>query len=192
MTKVYLAGEGRFELGGWAAEREYQEDRAGLIEALARSVVPDGWAVCGGRPWKDIPKFRARPGETAEAQNVRGAALDARDAGCDVLVFVRDRDRDDSRRTAIERAQRELLKEGKRIAGGVACECADAWLLAILGERRSESLPSAAAKQRRVAVAADTDAAVAVVEKRGLGSVAEDATSLRQWLADVARELALS
>jgi hypothetical protein len=189
VIKVYLAGEGRFELGGWAAEREYQEDRPGLIEALLRAIVPDGWTVCGGRPWKDIPKLRARPGETAEAQNVRGAALDARDAGCDVLVFVRDRDRDDSRRAAIERTRRELLDEGNRIAGGIACECADAWLLAIVGERRSESLPSAAAKQRRVSVAADTDAAVAVIEQHGLVSVADDATSLRQWLADVAREL---
>jgi hypothetical protein len=190
VIKIHLSGEGAFELGGRVGDPAYRTERPGVIEALLRAHVPDGWEVCGARTWKDIPKVRARPGETAEVQNVRGAVLDAREAQCDVLVFVRDRDRRAERERLIDVTVQELREAGARIVGGVACQCVDAWVLAIAGETGSEGHASGDAKRLREARAPRTEDAVALVQQRGLASVAPDATSLRSWLAAAGAELA--
>lgn len=187
MIKVYLAGEGTFELGGRAGHPAYQDERPGVVEALLRLRVPSGWKVAGARVWKDVPKFKAWPGESPERQNVRGAALDAAEAGCDVLVFVRDRDRSVERERAITETVDALISDGTPVIGAVALECTDAWILAIDGQKRSETLGTATAKAARERLASNTAAAVDFLERRGLAAIAPDAKSLLAWLerADV-------
>src|SRR5476649_489749 len=71
------------------------------------------------------------------------SAQDARDAGADALVFVRDSDRDryHQRENDIERGiqEAEALFPELDICGGVAKQEIEAWILALLGENRSES-----------------------------------------------------
>lgn len=189
MIKVYLAGEGAFELGGRAGDPAYRSNRAGVIEALLRLRVPEGWEVAGARPWKDVPKFKAWPGEGPERQNVRGALLDAAEAKCDVLVFVRDRDRSEARERAINETVDALVAEGSRIIGAIARECTDAWILAIDGRPRTEGIPSARAKAEREKLASNTAATVDFVEDRGLSAIPPDAHSPLAWLEQVDAEL---
>ncbi|MBK8241011.1 MAG: hypothetical protein IPK74_36295 [Deltaproteobacteria bacterium] len=72
-----------------------------------------------------------------------------------------------------------------KVAGGVACECADAWLLAWTGTRQTQTLSTGAAKERRTALAGATSDVAGVLARVGVDKIAEDATSLRRWLERV-------
>lgn len=95
MIKVFLAGEGPNELGGWSNERIYRDERPllGVLESLARQVVPTGWDVHDAMVWKDIPKLAiGTRGQGLERKTVLAARLHAKESGCDVVLFSRDRD----------------------------------------------------------------------------------------------------
>ena len=114
MIRVYLGGEGRDELGGWADHSSYRRaDEPGVLETIIRHVL-EGYPVevVGAKQWKDIRKYRAGQHRSAELRNVLGLIEAARASGCDVLVFARDRDRDLGREGEIEAG---LAKAGRTV-----------------------------------------------------------------------------
>ena len=203
--KLLIAGEGKDELGRWAREKSYQtleESSPGLIEALLRRVRPDGWEIVEGWMWKLIPKYQARRGRPdptreevrreglgPEGKTLLGLALLAEERGCDALVFARDRDGDEDREREIDDALK-LAKERftTRIAGSVAVEEIESWLLSMLSERRAEEH----ADPKQVLVdrhgIATLEQKVRVVEDADIDRIRSDAHSLRRWIERV-REL---
>jgi len=189
-VRVFLAGEGTNELGSRIGHPSYQSDeRPGVLYALLTRVQSTGWEVAGARDWKSIRKFRARGAVHADTRNVLGAVLDAKEAGCEVLAFSRDQDRDPDRKAAIEEGIRrvpEEFEDAPDVIGGVAIPTLEGWILALLGRSATEALtPQKAA--RALADAGidlkDTLAMVAVVQEADIDRLPDDAASLTAWLA---------
>lgn len=188
-VKVFLAGEGANELGSRIGHPAYQSDaRPGVLCALLKRVQADGWVVGAARDWKSIRKFKAGGGGHADTRNVLGAARDALEAGCEVLAFSRDQDRDPERREAVEdgiRLVSERITGAPEVIGGVAVPTLEAWILALLGTRNTEQLTPKWAEEELVdrgMKAKDGDAMVEVVEAANLDAIPDDAQSLSTWL----------
>jgi hypothetical protein len=183
-VKVFLSGEGPNELGSRFGHRAYQsDDRPGVLHALLARVRASGWEVGGACEWKRIRKYRAGRFDHEDTRNVLGVALDAREAGCDVLAFSRDMDRDAAREDAVEEGIR--LVEGIGVIGGVAKPTIEGWILALLQERRTEDMSPRRAEEKLVergVPAKDGAGMVRVVEEAVLERIPEDAASLRRWL----------
>jgi len=146
-------------------------------------VQPTGWEVGGARAWRSIRKFRVGKAAHEDTRNVQAAALDACEAGCDVLAFMRDRDRDFARQQAIDDGI--ALVGVPAVIGGVATPTLEGWILALLGVRRSEDLSSKRAEDSLAdngVPRKDGAAMVRVVEEADLAAIPEDAASLRAWL----------
>jgi hypothetical protein len=185
MIRVFLAGEGRSELGSRAGHPTYQSDQEpGVVETLLRAVRSDGWEVVGAIGWKDIPKLRVNAPDDGDARSVQAASMHAAEAGADVLAFVRDRDRDPRREANIETAIDEAAKAHPvKLVGGVAIECIEGWLLALAGETKSEQVRHPENEMGRLGLDAKRAAGyVAHIEEHGLAKVPDDAVSLRRWL----------
>ncbi len=185
--KVLLAGEGPTELGDWFKEPAYRSSPCapGVVETLARSVADGDWTVVDAMPWRSIRKYRSGGHRQAETKNVLGMVLSARENGCGAVLFVRDRDRSTEREADVEAGIRDAAVNHDladvRVAGGVAVEKIESWLLALLGERKTEGLsdPKAVLEHRGY----DTcEAKVGLIRERGLAAMPDDATSLRRWL----------
>jgi hypothetical protein len=186
---VFLCGEGPSELGSRSGHTAFQTDQhPGALQELLARVQPSGWRVGGARQWKSIRKFRAGGAKHADTLNVLGAALDAKDAGCDVLAFIRDSDRDVARGDAVEDGIRRApaaIVGVPAIIGGVAVPTLEGWLLALLGEKRSETLSPRKAEEHLVARGVrvkDAAAIAAVVAAANLAKIPSDAASLSRWL----------
>ena len=185
--KVFLSGEGPTELGDWSKELPYRGSppEIGVLEALLRKAWSQDYAVVEACLWKRIRKYKAENHMHPETRNVLGLALQAEEAGCDALVFVRDQDGDEERQEDIEEGIRLARSKGIEVdvIGGVAVQEIEAWILAILGERRSEQHrdPKQILEERHGI--AEREAMVEIVASRGLDGLAEDADSLRAWLA---------
>jgi hypothetical protein len=194
--KVFLSGEGPEDLGDWYREPEYRGQRApgarqgrdppkmGVIEAILRKAVAIDFTVVDACVWKRIRKFKSGKHARPETRNVLGLVLQAEEAGCDALVFVRDQDGDSDRQTDVEEGVR-LATGGAyspSIVGGVAIQEIEAWVLALLGERGSERYTDAKAalvKKRRITSSTEK---VAAVETADRNSIPDDAISLRNWM----------
>lgn len=182
--KVAFAGEGPDELGAWAQAPAYQpregdDAEGGVLHALVARYTEH--VTVDARPWKSVRKFQAGNHAAPETRTVMGLALRAKELGCDVLVFARDRDRDPRREDDVERGIREAARFDIAIVGGTANEELEAWLLAMLGVKASEALadPKAVLERRGVA---SREAKSAVVRDARLDDLPEDATSLHRWL----------
>jgi len=199
---VFLGGEGRNELGSWAADPAYQsDDEPGVIKALLRRTRSDGWRILGAQVWKRIRKYTADgrlPAGTRspirgshEERAVLGLVLDAKERGAQVVAFVRDQDDDPDRAEiiakAIERARTQF--SGIQVVGSAAVPVLEAWILALMGETGSESLGKAKA-QKLLADRGITTTAKMVSEVLANRPVPEDATHLRSWLAQAKSALA--
>lgn len=173
MIRVLLAGEGPNELGG---------EKMGVLQTLLEKVRPDGWEIVGRIRWKDIPKLVVGPTAGGDGLAVQRLVLLARERGCHVVVFARDRDGRRATERAIERALEE--HEGPtRMAGGVAIETLEAWILALDGRAGSEGIANPAAELAKVAdISKKTTAMAAIAMKAKLPALPEDAASLRRWL----------
>ncbi|MFT3769200.1 MAG: hypothetical protein QM820_27490 [Minicystis sp.] len=189
-VKVFLGGEGPNELGSRFGHRAYQSDeRPGVLHTLLARVQPTGWKVGGARDWKSIRKFRAGRADHEDTHNVLGLALDAREAGCEVLAFSRDLDKDAARENAIREGIRraaEAWGSAPEIIGGVAKPTVEGWILALLGERGTEQLSPKRAAQvlaEKGVPAKDGAAMVRAVEDADLAKLPDDATSLAAWIA---------
>ena len=196
MIRVILAGEGKNELGGFAVEASFRDEKPerGVVEALLRQVRPEGWQVVASILWKDIPKLRVGIGGKGEGLNLRRAVHHAKKRGCEVLAFTRDRDKAKfaHRETDIEETLAAIRREGTdgpAIIGGVAIEKLESWLAAISGAHASEDMRRPEERLAELGIGEkDTAAMVRFVEETGLGKVPADAVSLRRWL-DRAREI---
>lgn len=138
--------------------------------------------VVDAAQWKHIRKYRAGDRASPERRNVLGVAAMARDVGAEVLVFVRDRDADASRGAEIDGAipAAETINE-IRVAGGVAIEEIEAWLLALLGQRGSEALSDAKAVLSKQGY--DTlEQKLDIIDGCQLDRVPDDAGSLARWV----------
>jgi hypothetical protein len=191
MKRVFIAGEGRNELGGRAAEPPWTNPEPGFIEAFMRNVSPDGWEVAGARAWKRLVSLRIGKGRgPKEKQNVQAAILFAVERECDVVALLRDRDRDKDRQAWIE-AGLELARQRHgdqiEIAAAVVIECLEAWVLALAGTTKTEKLSVPGAKSKLGPVT--TEQMVAQVESSDLSAIANDAHSLRRWHSDLAAAL---
>jgi hypothetical protein len=184
--RVYLAGEGATELGSRQGGPTYQSgDEPGVLEQLLTLVHQEGWEVVQARQWKHFRSLRAGHHGPKDRRNVLAAALDARYAGCDVLVFSRDQDRDQARRDAIEAGVAEVsgTYPQLRVAGGVATQCIEAWVLALFGRPRTEELScAAAARAVEDAGCSGWREMASRVAECELGRRAADADSLGIWL----------
>lgn len=194
--RVFLAGEGSNELGSRVGHPAYQSDeRPGVLHNLLTRAQTSGWEVGGARDWKSIRKLRVRGASHEDTHNVVGIALDAKEAGCEVLAFSRDLDRDIARRDAIKEGLQRipfiLTTGAPEVIGGVAVPTLEGWILALLGERATEELTpkqAEAALASRGVAAKDGPAMARVAEDADLGRIPADAISLTEWL-DRAREV---
>lgn len=188
--KVFLAGEGKNELGGRIGPPAFHNpDQRGVIEALLQKICPDGWVVGGACEWKRIRKFKAHGPVDAETRAVLGAALDARESQCHVLAFCRDQDKDENRQRAIDTGI-ERVQQGHpsspAVIGGIVIPKLEGWILALLCYAKTEAMSPNRADEKLVehgVAAKDTEAMVRIVDEANLNVVPPDATSLHQWLA---------
>jgi hypothetical protein len=189
-VKVLLAGEGPTELGDWHREPAWRPSPCspGVIEALAHEAVPGDWTVAEAVAWKSIRKYRSGDHRQPETRNVLGIALLARERGYHTVLFTRDRDRQAGRERDIEAGIREANQSRDLahvgVAGGLAVETIEAWLLAMLGERGTESLadPKPILEHRGYGTC---EAKVRLVRERGLDDIPGDAAFLWLWLERV-------
>jgi hypothetical protein len=192
MIDVFVAGEGPNELGGWCKEREYRDERltSGVLEALARQVAPSGWQVRDAIQWKSIRKLAVgTKGKGAERKAVLAAQLHAKERGCAVLLFSRDRDGQKyaERQGEIEAALAEL-DDSVAVAGGICVERLESWLLAVSGRTGTEDIRDTRtdAELESLGVRAkDTVTMVEHVQRHGIAAIPSDAASLKAWLARV-------
>jgi len=186
--RVFLAGEGKNELGSWAAEKEYQSDsQAGVLKVLLHQKKPAGWKICGATQWKNIRKYKTGDHNEPEIRNIFGACQMARDAGCDCIAFSRDTDGSAVRQREIEQG---ILDAPKAISnlpgliGACAIPVIEAWVLAIADLQGTEKLSTVAAKEKCKKMGnQSTDELVAFIEKSGITKIPSDAYGLNSWLA---------
>jgi hypothetical protein len=188
-VKVFLSGEGRNELGSRAGQRAYQSDQEpGVLHALLARVQASGWEVGGACNWSRIRKYRVGAAPHEDTHNVLGVALDAKEAGCEVLAFSRDVDKDLGRHQAIEDGIAlvpRTFANAPEVIGGVAVPKLEGWILALLGVRGTEALSPSRAEKDLVAKGVapkDGRAMVEKVEGADLAGIPPDAASLRTWL----------
>ena len=156
--RVFLAGEGSNELGSRVGPRAYQTDDApGVIATLLRRARAEGWVVGGARGWNSNGKrsFVARPNasfargigrarfEREDTRIVLVVANDAIEAGCTVLAFLRDADKDEGREQAVQEGVEkiaEMFDARLETVGAVVVPKLEAWVLAALGNGGTEGL----------------------------------------------------
>ncbi len=186
---MFLSGEGPDDLGDWYHEPQYRSHppNIGIIEALLRKTAKAEFTVVDARVWKRIRKFKAGKHAQPETRNVLGLMNEAEEAGCDVLVFVRDQDGYDDRQASIEIGIRQACdgRFAPAIVGGVAVQEIESWVLALRGERYAERHADAKAvlvKKHGITTCAGK---VGAVESADRSKIPEDTASLLAWLARV-------
>jgi hypothetical protein len=193
--KVFLAGEGPNELGGFAHKIEYRNEEPGILEILLRKVKAEGWMICGAKSWKEIKKYRAGEHLSAEERNVLGICYEAKRNGYDVIAFSRDSDGKRERVTDIQNGIQSatlLWPDQLGIIGGCAVPCIEGWVLAILGNRHTESSSRARIEAQIIDSGIKpkkTTEMVEKIEQHGLANVPDDACSLTDWLESAREKL---
>jgi hypothetical protein len=188
VRRVFLAGEGRHELGGFANEPPYRSpEPVGVLQALLERCADAGTAleIVGARRWKSIRKYMAGGHASAEARAVLGLHVDAIEHGCAVLAFVRDTDGDTQRAAdiALGLAMAQEKFPTVQAIGGVAVQSLDAWGLALTGQRRTEARNPAAAKAALDANGVgSTEARAQAVREADLDTLPDDAASLAAFI----------
>jgi hypothetical protein len=143
--RVFLAGEGRHELGRWydPAYADASKDAEGAVAALLKRVRSDGWEVAGARAWKDIKHYRAGEHRSPETRTVLGLALLAVEARCSLLAFVRDSDGRIGTIADVDAAISDTvlleIAPDLRVVGGCADPVLEAWVLVFDGLTDAES-----------------------------------------------------
>jgi hypothetical protein len=162
---------------------------AGVLPELLRKVTTRPWQIRAGRSWKSIRKLRVPPAAHADTRNVRAVALDARECGCSVLAFSRDRDNDLGREKAVEEGiLAEASNASLKVVGGVAKPLIEGWLLALTGRSKTEDMGKEKAKHDFDSLSTPP---VAVTQNADLALLPEDARSLHVWLKRARDALAL-
>lgn len=195
MKRVFIAGEGRNELGRWqdsSIAPAADGDQGAICALLSRTGVGD-WAVGGALRWKDIKHYRSGSFRSRERRLVLGLALRATEEDCRVLAFIRDSDGDAARVEEIESALGELpdlaVAPGLRVAGGCAKPALEAWSLTFAGEPSAESWPKRRVEQRAAELGLSTTAAMTAAIEAGETTAVPHGSSLATWLARAERAL---
>jgi hypothetical protein len=183
-VKVWLSGEGPSEVG----DRDKPNgQRRGALEALLLRIESEGWSVDHAIRWKNIRKYRAGGAKHADTQNVKGLALEASENGADAVVFSRDIDADDERaaaiKTGIEEAER--ICPELEIIGGPAKPALEGWILALLGQRDTDSLSRKRANEllaKQEIAGKRAEDYVEVIENADLEHLPPGCESLKSWL----------
>ncbi len=188
--KVFLGGEGQKELGDWIKHPSYRGEhpRHGVVGVLLKKTAPDGWDVGGAIKWSQLRKLRVGKHGNAESRNVRGLVLQAVEAGCDAVAFVRDRDGDVARQTCFEEGIEQAMGDHldcPELIGAMVIEKLECWIVALAGHRGSESM-----REGRIRTIFDkldiewknTGDYADFSEDVDLNSVPKDAVSLLSWL----------
>jgi hypothetical protein len=194
--KVFLAGEGSNDLGGWHKETMHRGKfpYPGILETLLKMIKPDGWVISDAIAWKEIKNYRAGDHGNHDEQNVRRACLMAKEKKCDVIALCRDSDGHMERIADIQKgieSAKALWSDILGIIGGCAIPCIEGWVLAILGNRHTESLSRTQVKAHIINAGIEpkkTAPMVKKIEHFGQASIADDALSLKSWL-DIARKV---
>lgn len=137
--RAFVSGEGRHELGKWDEEpsnRAESKRSDGVLVELARKKGAT-IEVCGGMPWRKVPKYVARGRRSAEEGTLRKLVQLALDERAELLIWARDTDHDKDRQRQLEQTHDALKVEdtfGLSVRGGPAVPCIDAWVLAIAGD----------------------------------------------------------
>lgn len=185
--KLLIAGEGPTELGDWAHHPSYRANppNKGVLESLLEKLRAEGWQICDGWLWKKVSLYKAGGFRRPEARKVIRLLQLAELEGFDAVAFSRDRDGDEQRECEVERGIREgvELVPSLRVIGGVAVEDIEAWLLALLGERGSESHshPKQVLAAEPHSVTSREEKVELVLEAE-VEAIPEDARSLLRWL----------
>ncbi len=190
---VFLAGEGRDELGSRGGHPNYVSgEDPGVIETLLRKVRQMGWEVGGAKEWRRARHLRVGRREHGDTHTVRVLALDADEAGCQILAFLRDRDQDMEReaavRTGLDWAETKYPHLG--IIGGVMVPVLEGWILALAGEPATDAM----SKHRAQSLAAERDLdtlarMIAVTEAADVSHLPSGTVSLTAWVEQADRVL---
>jgi hypothetical protein len=187
-VKVWLSGEGASDLG----DRDKPNgQRQGALEAMLLRVEPHEWLVGGAIQWMAIRKYQAGAarGKAAheDERNVLKLALIAKEAGCEVVAFSRDIDADREREGGIEKGieRAKQMFDSLTIIGGAAKPALEGWILALLGERDTDSLSrkrtnELLAKQEIAGKRAEDY--VAIIERADFEGLPPGCDSLQTWL----------
>ncbi len=128
--KVLFVGEGPHDIGH-DTSTPGARPLPGVVQTLARRVCPQLAEDSPSMQWKDIPRFHPDRTRRGFGAKMKAAALRATHTlGCDGLVCVVDRDRDD-RRAHDLRIAAESLATPIPVAWGVAVESIEAWTLGV-------------------------------------------------------------
>ncbi len=156
-----------------------------------RKVVEKGWEVVDGVSYKRIRKLSITKLHRAETKNIMGAVLMAKEAGCDVLAFARDRDgtrsntneeRQRDVELGVEKAQ-QVFSEHPDIIGGMAIEKLESWLLALSGQKKSEQHRDPEKVLEEMGIRSKNTAEIVnLAQKSEITSIPKDAESLHRWL----------
>ncbi|MGV3620943.1 MAG: hypothetical protein ACO1OB_09000 [Archangium sp.] len=185
--KIYVAGEGRHEVGKWEEEPERwaTTDRTdGVLFALFTKSGRVG-EVIAGKNWRSIKKFKAGDNATPEQKTLKGLALDAKEHGADVVLWARDSDGQSHRDKELAPAQEELrvtYAGTLTICGGVVTPAIEAWMIALSKTHPDpESLTTSRCEQLAAQHGfAREDQMVDLVSERELDASASP--SLKNWL----------
>ncbi|MFZ4734792.1 MAG: hypothetical protein ACOYM9_02545 [Bradymonadia bacterium] len=198
--RVFLAGEGENELGGWAHQRPFRKQPVypGVIPALLDQVASGSYEIVDAVVWKELTKVAApRPGQArvrGDDQNLVRARLKAREAGADVLVVLRDTDGDKDRETKL-REVASTQPPSPKIVLGTPHRKLEAWILACTGETHTESLGEEGL-QKALATRGipnkGTEAMVDVAKRAEPGKIPPCATRLHRFLDDLRAALSVT
>lgn len=188
---VMIAGEGPNEIGRWARHPSYADEYAeiqgdGVIGALLERVADGVAQVTHGCMLKDARKYRAGRHGDGEARTLAALRLDAQERGIEVLVVLRDQDGDADRAKTLLAFHDEPGRGGHPgLVVGVPTRALEAWILAALSARRTESMSSAALSEeleRRGIPEKDTEAYVGAIKAAEVQSIPTDAEQLHAFL----------
>jgi hypothetical protein len=196
IKQVFLAGEGTNELGSWSRESEYRDDQVpGVLETLLRKTKNDGWTIKDAVCWKNIRKFKAGAHRSAEEKNILGVCLMAIEKGCSIIALSRDADNVDQRKNDIDKGinkAREMYGTKIGIVAECTVPCIEGWILAILGEPKTEQLSKVKAISKLIEKGVSkkcTEQMVTCIETADFDKVSKDAAGLRQWLDTAKKHL---
>jgi hypothetical protein len=191
--RIFIAGEGSNELGGWA---KAPSDRVppfepGVLTTLVDRVAGTPANVVGCAQWKNLTKFRAgergKPAGKGDIRSLRAAQLQAKEAGANILVALRDTDGHADREAALIAAAATPPTALRTVVGTPHLKL-EAWILACAGTRRAEEMGSQGLTNALTSLGIPqkgTAAMVDVVENCDLTTIPPCATRLHRFLDDL-------
>jgi hypothetical protein len=186
VTRVFLCGEGPNELGSRSGHPSYQTgETPGFIEASLEHVAPGRARVVGAVQWKYLPRLEV--GGRANPYTGRAAAAlqRAREGGAHLCLLV-DADGDARVEPWVRSAVAAVPDAAATV--GVPAPKLEGWIVALLGDKRTEAMSPARADARLAEHGVkpkDTEAFVEAVANCDPATLPPDAAGLRRWFAEL-------